>query len=177
MGISVSIFSIVPLSTYTFSRWSMVAHHTCTFTTIYHNSELPVICSFGILSRSFELTTVRLILMSFPEWALSIRTNWPTNNPTQGSTNGMVVCTRHSVVPSFWTRVLLPTLLLGSVKVSRDKDTCGVRSNRCQTFFSSDLIFSVALRPVLNVCIENEYESVFCRLSDLLFIQSSTPFF
>ena len=29
MGISVNIFPIIALSTFTFSRWTMVAHHTC----------------------------------------------------------------------------------------------------------------------------------------------------
>ncbi len=29
MGFSVNILSIVALSTFTFSRWTMIAHHTC----------------------------------------------------------------------------------------------------------------------------------------------------
>lgn len=29
MGISVNIFSVIALSTFTFSRWTMIAHHTC----------------------------------------------------------------------------------------------------------------------------------------------------
>jgi hypothetical protein len=29
MGIRVNLFSIIALSTFTFSRWTMIAHHTC----------------------------------------------------------------------------------------------------------------------------------------------------
>jgi hypothetical protein len=31
MGFSVNIFSIAMLSTFTFTRWTMIAHHTCKF--------------------------------------------------------------------------------------------------------------------------------------------------
>lgn len=29
MGMSVNVLSVIALSTFTFSRWTMVAHHTC----------------------------------------------------------------------------------------------------------------------------------------------------
>ena len=31
MGFSVNIFTVIALSTFTFSRWTMIAHHTCKF--------------------------------------------------------------------------------------------------------------------------------------------------
>jgi hypothetical protein len=55
MGIRVNLFSIVTLSTFTFSRWTMIAHHTCK----YHSYQ-----GFHIGYFLFDLLTF-LILYAF----------------------------------------------------------------------------------------------------------------
>ncbi len=128
------IFSIIARSTCTFLRSTIVAHHTCTFCDYVSATNSWSLVFQGSYSNNSSTTVPGTFdCCRSRNGHLSIRTNWPTKYPTQEVRMGWWLAPGTQLSKVSGQR-FAAHIIFGSVKVSRDKDTCGVRSNRCQTF-------------------------------------------